>query len=46
VGGSPWRTWSRKEMRAGDAGPWTVEARDASGRVLATATFACTPAGG
>ena len=34
VGGSPWRTWSRKTVPADWTGAWHVEVRDASGAVL------------
>jgi len=43
VGGSTWRTYSAKVLRAGSSGEWAVEARDAEGRVLARREFACTP---
>jgi hypothetical protein len=41
VGGSPWRTWSRKTLRpdVGMAGDWRVEIRDAGGAVLETLKF-------
>lgn len=39
IGGSPWRTWSRKTIPATWTGEWRVEVRDASGSVLADATF-------
>ncbi len=39
LGGPDWRTHSRLRVRGG--GPWTVEARDAEGRVLASETFEC-----
>jgi len=45
LGGSHWRTFSRKTMHAGSAGAWVVEARDAEDRVLARAEFTCVPAG-
>ncbi len=41
VGGPRWRTQSAKMLRAGSAGDWAVEARDASGRVLARREFVC-----
>jgi len=41
VGGSSWRTQSNKTLWG--AGEWAVEARDDQGRVLARATFTCTP---
>src|SRR5256885_12668608 len=34
VGGSPWRTWSRKSVPADWTGPWHVEGRDAAGAGL------------
>jgi transcriptional regulator with XRE-family HTH domain len=43
LGGPDWRTHTKKTLYK--TGPWTVEARDGSGRVLATASFACVPAG-
>ena len=39
VGGSPWRTWSRRTIPAEWTGAWTVEVLDAGGVVLATADF-------
>ncbi len=39
VGGSPWRTWSRRTIPAEWTGAWTVEVLDAQGNVLATAEF-------
>jgi transcriptional regulator with XRE-family HTH domain len=39
VGDADWGTYSTKTL--GKAGAWTVEARDASGRVLAKAEFIC-----
>ena len=44
IGGPHWRTQSRWSLRQGSAGRWTVEARDAEGRVLATSAFTCLPA--
>ena len=41
VGGSRWRTQSAKMLRAGSAGDWAVEARDATGHVLARREFVC-----
>jgi len=41
VGGSSWRTYSAKVLRAGSAGEWAVEARDTEGRVLARREFTC-----
>ena len=43
VGGSHWRTQSRKTLRGRAVGAWAVEARDAEGRVLARAEFSCVP---
>jgi len=39
IGGSPWRTWSTKNIPPEWAGEWTVEVRDANGTVVASATF-------
>lgn len=39
VGGSPWRTWSRKNIPADWTGPWHVEIRDASGAVIKRIDF-------
>jgi hypothetical protein len=39
IGGSPWRTWSRKTVPADWTGPWHVEVRDASGAVLKRLDF-------
>ncbi len=39
VGGSPWRTWSRKTIPADWTGAWHVEVRDASGTVLKRLDF-------
>jgi len=39
INGSPWRTWSRKTILAGETGPWRVEVRDAAGTVLQTVSF-------
>lgn len=41
VGGSPWRTWSVKNLLPGSAGSWAVEARDPEGHVLARDEFTC-----
>lgn len=41
IGGSHWRTHSRRTLEAGSRGAWVVEARDASGRVLARSSFTC-----
>jgi hypothetical protein len=39
VGGSPWRTWSRKTVPPEWTGPWHVEVRDAAGTVLRRVDF-------
>jgi hypothetical protein len=39
VGGSPWRTWSRKSVPADWTGAWHVEVRDAAGNVLKRIDF-------
>src|SRR6059058_2342822 len=39
VGGSPWRTWSRKTVPADWTGAWHVEVRDAAGAVLKRIDF-------
>jgi len=39
VGGSPWRTWSRKTVPADWTGAWHVEVRDAAGTVLKRMDF-------
>src|SRR5262245_22797326 len=39
LGGSPWRTWSRKTVPAEATGAWHVEIRDASGAVLRRIDF-------
>lgn len=41
IGGARWRTQSAKTLRS--SGNWAVEARDASGRLLARTEFRCTP---
>lgn len=43
LGGSDWRTHSNKTLYK--QGAWTVEARDDTGRVLASAAFTCGPGG-
>ncbi len=45
IGGSRWRTYSRKNLYVGSAGKWVVEARDLEGRVLARQEFTCVAAG-
>jgi hypothetical protein len=42
LGDADWRTHTKKTLYK--TGPWSVEARDGNGRVLATASFACVPA--
>lgn len=39
LGGSPWRTWSKKTIPADWTGPWHVEVRDAGGTVLKRIDF-------
>ena len=39
VGGSPWRTWSKKTVPADWTGAWRVEIRDAAGTVLKRIDF-------
>jgi hypothetical protein len=39
IGGSPWRTWSRKTIPADATGAWHVEVRDAAGTVLKRIDF-------
>ena len=39
VGGSPWRTWSKKVVPADWTGAWHVEIRDAAGTVLKRIDF-------
>jgi len=39
VGGSPWRTWSRKTVPPDWTGAWHVEVRDAAGAVLKRIDF-------
>ena len=39
VGGSPWRTWSRKTVPADATGAWHVEIRDASGNMVRRVDF-------
>ena len=39
VGGSPWRTWSRKSVPADWTGAWHVEIRSAAGTVLKRIDF-------
>jgi hypothetical protein len=39
IGGSPWRTWSRKTIPADAKGAWHVEIRDEAGTVLKRIDF-------
>lgn len=39
VGGSPWRTWSTKQIPPEWTGEWRVEIRDAAGNLLDTRSF-------
>jgi len=39
IGGSPWRTWTTKNIPPEWDGEWTLEVRDANGEVLASTTF-------
>jgi hypothetical protein len=39
IGGSPWRTYSRKTIPSGATGDWTLEVWSADGAKLATKTF-------
>jgi hypothetical protein len=39
IGGSPWRSWSRKTVPADAKGAWHVEIRDAAGTVLKRIDF-------
>ncbi len=41
IGGPHWRTFSRYTLPQGSSGPWVVEARDETGRVLAREEFLC-----
>jgi cytoskeletal protein RodZ len=43
VGGSHWRTFSNYDLSPSSMGRWTVEARDADGRLLARHEFSCLP---
>jgi hypothetical protein len=45
VGGSPWRTWSSKQIPPEWTGSWTVEIQDADGTVVASTTFTVEAAG-
>ena len=39
VGGSPWRTWSRKTIPPDATGAWHVEVRDGSGNMIRRVDF-------
>ena len=39
IGGSPWRSWSRKTIPVEATGAWHVEVRDAAGTVLKRIDF-------
>ncbi|MEM7417315.1 MAG: DUF2914 domain-containing protein [Gemmatimonadota bacterium] len=39
IGGSPWRTWSSRNIPPEWTGEWRVEVRDAQGTVLDTVRF-------
>jgi len=39
IGGSPWRSWSRKQVPADAKGAWHVEVRDEAGTVLKRIDF-------
>jgi hypothetical protein len=39
LGGSPWRTWSKKNVPADWTGAWHVEVRDAAGTVVKRLDF-------
>jgi hypothetical protein len=39
IGGSPWRTWSRKSVPVEATGAWHVEIRDEAGNVLKRIDF-------
>jgi hypothetical protein len=39
IAGSPWRTWSTKEIPPDWLGEWRVEIRDAAGNALDTVSF-------
>ena len=39
VGGSPWRTWSKKSVPPDWTGAWHVEVRDAAGAILKRIDF-------
>ncbi|MBN2200260.1 MAG: DUF2914 domain-containing protein [Candidatus Aminicenantes bacterium] len=39
IGGSPWRTWSRKTIPPDRTGAWKVEIRDGEDNIIATLNF-------
>jgi hypothetical protein len=39
IGGSPWRTWSRKNIPADATGAWHVEVRDGGGNMIRRVDF-------
>ena len=39
IGGSPWRTWSSKQIPPEGAGEWRVEIRDDTGTLLEALSF-------
>jgi hypothetical protein len=39
IGGSPWRSWTKKTITPEMTGPWHVEIRDAAGAVLKRIDF-------
>lgn len=39
IGGSPWRTWSRKTIPPEATGAWRVEVRDGAGNILQRVDF-------
>jgi len=39
IGGSPWRSWSRKTIPADAKGAWHVEIRDDAGNVIKRVDF-------
>jgi hypothetical protein len=44
LGGSHWRTYSRRTLDPGLTGRWVVEARHPDGEILARHQFVCVPA--
>jgi hypothetical protein len=44
LGGSHWRTYSRRLLEAGLTGRWVVEARRPDGEILTRRSFLCVPA--